>query len=113
MTLLGFKAILHKKCRSGKNSEGPAENSWVLDLCTAKWKQISKSLHLEYSHGIQWYQKTIFLHLFFFFSKRPNIIFYQSVKEIWINPHGNNQACSVLKNSLLNVGVIALFDEIF
>jgi hypothetical protein len=28
MTLLGFKAILHKKCRSGKNSEGPAENSW-------------------------------------------------------------------------------------
>jgi hypothetical protein len=33
MTLLGFKTILHKKCRSGKNSEGPAENSWVLDLC--------------------------------------------------------------------------------
>jgi hypothetical protein len=33
MTLLGFKTILHKKCRSGKNSEGPAE-----------WKQISKSL---------------------------------------------------------------------
>jgi hypothetical protein len=30
MTLLGFKTILHKKCRSGKNSEGPAENSWVL-----------------------------------------------------------------------------------
>jgi hypothetical protein len=29
----GFKTILHKKCRSGKNSEGPAENSWVLDLC--------------------------------------------------------------------------------
>ena len=27
MTLLGFKTILHKKCRSGKNSEGPAENS--------------------------------------------------------------------------------------
>jgi hypothetical protein len=26
MTLLGFKTILHKKCRSGKNSEGPAEN---------------------------------------------------------------------------------------
>jgi hypothetical protein len=25
--LLGFKTILHKKCRSGKNSEGPAENS--------------------------------------------------------------------------------------
>ena len=22
MTLLGFKTILHKKCRSGKNSEG-------------------------------------------------------------------------------------------
>ena len=44
MTLLGFKTILHKKCRSGKNSEGPAENSWVLDLCPAKWKQISKSL---------------------------------------------------------------------
>jgi hypothetical protein len=33
MTLLGFKTILHKKCRSGKNSEGPAENSWVLDPC--------------------------------------------------------------------------------
>jgi hypothetical protein len=30
MTLLGFKTILHKKCRSGKNPEGPAENSWVL-----------------------------------------------------------------------------------
>jgi hypothetical protein len=30
MTLLGFKTILHKKCRFGKNSEGPAENSWVL-----------------------------------------------------------------------------------
>jgi hypothetical protein len=30
MTLHGFKTILHKKCRSGKNSEGPAENSWVL-----------------------------------------------------------------------------------
>ena len=29
MTLLGFKTILHKKCRSGKNSEGPAENSWT------------------------------------------------------------------------------------
>ena len=28
MTLLGFKTILHKRCRSGKNSEGPAENSW-------------------------------------------------------------------------------------
>jgi hypothetical protein len=26
MTLLGFKTILHKKCRSGKYSEGPAEN---------------------------------------------------------------------------------------
>jgi hypothetical protein len=36
MTLLGFKTILHKKCRSGKNSEGPAEISWVLDLCPAK-----------------------------------------------------------------------------
>jgi hypothetical protein len=42
MTLLGFKIILHKKCRSGKNSEGPAENSWVLDLCPAKRKQINK-----------------------------------------------------------------------
>ena len=31
MTLLGFKTILHKKCMSGKNSEGPAENSWVLE----------------------------------------------------------------------------------
>ena len=30
MILLGFKTILHKKCRFGKNSEGPAENSWVL-----------------------------------------------------------------------------------
>jgi hypothetical protein len=46
MTLLGFKTILHKKCRSGKNSEGPAENSWLLDLCPAKWKQISKSVHV-------------------------------------------------------------------
>jgi hypothetical protein len=25
MTLVGFKTILHKKCRSGKNSEGPAD----------------------------------------------------------------------------------------
>ena len=24
-----FKTILHKKCRSGKNSEGSAENSYV------------------------------------------------------------------------------------
>jgi len=32
MKLLGFKTILHKECRSGKYSEGPAENSWVLDL---------------------------------------------------------------------------------
>ena len=32
MKLLGFKTILHKKCMSGKNSEGPAGNSWVLDL---------------------------------------------------------------------------------
>jgi hypothetical protein len=38
MTLLGFKTILHKKCRSGKNSEGPAENSWLLDPCPAKMK---------------------------------------------------------------------------
>jgi hypothetical protein len=30
------KTILHKKCRSGKNSEDPAENSWALDLCPAK-----------------------------------------------------------------------------
>jgi hypothetical protein len=36
MTLLGFKTILNKKCRSGKNSEGSAENSWVLDQCPAK-----------------------------------------------------------------------------
>ena len=36
MTLLGFKTILHKKCRSGKNSEGPAENSWALNVCPAK-----------------------------------------------------------------------------
>ena len=50
MTLLGFKTILPKKCRCGKNSEGPTENSWVLDLCPAKWKQISKSVNV---HGIQ------------------------------------------------------------
>ena len=48
MTLVGFKTILHKKCRSGKNSEGPVENSWVLDLCPAKRKQISKSVKLQY-----------------------------------------------------------------
>jgi hypothetical protein len=36
MTLLGFKTILHKKYRYGKNSEGPTENSWVLDLYPAK-----------------------------------------------------------------------------
>jgi hypothetical protein len=36
MTLLGFKTISHKKCRYGKHSEGPAENSWVLDLCPAE-----------------------------------------------------------------------------
>jgi hypothetical protein len=47
MTLLGFKTILHKKCRSGKNSEGPAENSWVMDLCSAKWKQISKVCNIS------------------------------------------------------------------
>ena len=50
MTLLGFKTILHKKCRSGKNSEAPAEKSsamktnfkksgndvrFVLDQCTS------------------------------------------------------------------------------
>jgi hypothetical protein len=49
MTLLAFKTILHKKCRSGKNSEGPAENSWVLELCPAEWKQISKSLIYTYT----------------------------------------------------------------
>ena len=54
MTLLGFKTILHKKCRSGKNSEGPAENSWLLDLqvCPAIWKQISKSLLHDQKIGI-------------------------------------------------------------
>jgi hypothetical protein len=31
-----LKTILHKKCRSGKNSEGSAENSWLLDPCPAK-----------------------------------------------------------------------------
>jgi hypothetical protein len=36
MTLLGFKTILHKKVGPAKNSEGPAENSWVLDLCPSK-----------------------------------------------------------------------------
>ena len=51
MTLHGFKTILHKKCRSSKNSEGPAENSWVLDLCPAKWKQISKSLLIFAVHS--------------------------------------------------------------
>jgi hypothetical protein len=31
MTLLGFKTILLKKnVGPGKNSEGPAENSWML-----------------------------------------------------------------------------------
>jgi hypothetical protein len=53
MTLLGFKTILHKKCRSGKNSEGPAENSWMLDLRPAKWKQISKSLAITNSELIE------------------------------------------------------------
>jgi hypothetical protein len=48
MTLLGFKTILHKKCRSGKNPEGPAENSWVLDLINQKvetmhQKRVAKS----------------------------------------------------------------------
>jgi hypothetical protein len=42
MILLGFKTILHKKCRSGKNSEGPAENSWVLDLCPANENKFQK-----------------------------------------------------------------------
>jgi hypothetical protein len=37
--------LLFNQLWSGKNSEGPAENSWV-DLCPAKWKQISKSLHV-------------------------------------------------------------------
>jgi hypothetical protein len=44
MTLLGFKTILHKKCRSGKNSEGPAENSWVLDLCPQSPSRINQKV---------------------------------------------------------------------
>ena len=50
MTLLGFKTILHKICRSGKNSEGPAKNSWVLDLCmSSKMKtNFKKSVMLSY-----------------------------------------------------------------
>ena len=43
---LALKQFCIQKCRSGNNSEGPAENySWVLDLCPAEWKQISKSLY--------------------------------------------------------------------
>jgi hypothetical protein len=42
MTLVGFKTILHKKCRSGKNSEGPVENSWVLDISTGRGLKIGR-----------------------------------------------------------------------
>jgi hypothetical protein len=38
MILLGFKTILHKKCRSGQNSEGPAENSWGARPMSSKMK---------------------------------------------------------------------------
>jgi hypothetical protein len=46
MTLLGFKTILHKKCKSGKNSEGPAENSWVLEQNENKFQKVWDSLPL-------------------------------------------------------------------
>jgi hypothetical protein len=42
MTLLSFKTILNKKCRSGKNSEGSAQNSWVLDLCQQNENKFQK-----------------------------------------------------------------------
>jgi hypothetical protein len=66
MTLLGFKTILHKKCRSGKNSEGPAENSWVLDLCPAKWtssdvdlRKLKTAIDLRIGHRFENLKKDI------------------------------------------------------
>jgi hypothetical protein len=47
MRLLVFKTILHKKCRSGKNSEGPAENSWVLDSIVLMYLK-KKLCHKEF-----------------------------------------------------------------
>jgi hypothetical protein len=53
MTLLGFKTISHKKCRYGKHSEGPAENSWVLDLCPQRLKTVLKKLISNRQTGFQ------------------------------------------------------------
>ena len=58
MTLLGFKTILHKNCRSGKNSERPAENSWVLDLCPAN-ENIFQKVWLPYTPFCSIYVKAI------------------------------------------------------
>jgi hypothetical protein len=58
MTLLGFKIILHKKCRSGKNSEGPAENSWVQQnenkfqkVCKYGWIPMTAKEHASVLQG--------------------------------------------------------------
>jgi hypothetical protein len=57
MTLLGFKTILHKKCRSGKNSEGPAENSNFKKSAnvTKKWRTMSAGLQMENKQMIYLY----------------------------------------------------------
>jgi hypothetical protein len=45
--LLGFKTILHKKCRSGKNSEGPAENSKVATYVQQNENKFQKVCSIE------------------------------------------------------------------
>ena len=57
MTLLGFKTILHKKGRFGKNSEGPAENSNFKKSpnVTKKWQTMSEGLQMENKQMISLY----------------------------------------------------------
>jgi hypothetical protein len=52
MTLLGFKTILHKKCRSGKNSEGPAERGYIRE-CTRLILDIIVRTEEEHIPGLQ------------------------------------------------------------
>ena len=104
MTLLRFKTILHKKCRSDKNSEGPAENSWVLDLCPAKWKQISKSLHMTHI----FFQLKICPIFFKFWMLTCIWCFWYVVFEYLIKTKGKEKVkwkCSTKKNVLTNLWI--------
>jgi hypothetical protein len=56
MTLLGFRTILHKKCRSGKNSEGPAETSWTYAMSSKMKTNFKKS---DISYETTYFQKNI------------------------------------------------------